>query len=537
MPVISPPVRSGPRGDFREWNAPGKRRGGVFGSRYKLRARLRVGVVAAGFAVATVCVAGDAEAQVRPDRLTLEEAIELARRNNPTFLSTENDRGVAAWGERAAYGAFLPTVNASGSAGWTEAGSQRIGTLDFGEQGTDWYSSSYSLGLTWTLNGSTIFGVSNARSTRRATDARVDAAQFSLDSQVALQYMSALRARDQVDVAQRQLDRAQQNLRIVNTRVSSGAAAGTEGQQAQVDLGRAEVGLIQAERDLRQAKLLLAEQIGVELEPDVELASEFEVFEPDFEPDEMIRLAVSDHPSLNAFRAQESAQRAAARQTATSQYLPTIQVQTGFRGNTLQALNEEFLLTQEASRIEGQRDSCEFQNAINSGLTSPLPGYPRDCSQFVMTDERRQQVLRSNDVFPFSFTKLPLSLSLQVSLPIFTGFSRQQQVAQANAMADDAEHDRRAEELRLRTAVTTAVDNLTSAHRVLQAEERNRALAEEQLQMQQRRYSLGAAAMLELLDAQTTLTTADQAYLNALYDFHYSLIALEAAVGRPLRSR
>ena len=70
---------------------------------------------------------------------------------------------------------------------------------------------------------------------------------------------------------------------------------------------------------------------------------------------------------------------------------------------------------------------------------------------------------------------------------------------------------------------------------MFQAESRNRALAEEQLQLQQRRYSLGAAGLLELLDAQTSATTADQAYLNAVYDFHYSLIALEAAVGRSLR--
>jgi outer membrane protein TolC len=39
------------------------------------------------------------------------------------------------------------------------------------------------------------------------------------------------------------------------------------------------------------------------------------------------------------------------------------------------------------------------------------------------------------------------------------------------------------------------------------------------------------------MDAQTTLETAEQAHLNAVYDFHYNLIALEAAVGRPLRSR
>ena len=126
---------------------------------------------------------------------------------------------------------------------------------------------------------------------------------------------------------------------------------------------------------------------------------------------------------------------------------------------------------------------------------------------------------------------------MQVSLPIFTGFSRERQVSEANNRAEDAEHARRAEELRLRTMVTNAYDNLESSHRVVEAEERNRTLAEEQLLLQQRRYSLGAASLLELMDAQTTMTTADQGYLNAVYEFHYSLVVLEAAVGRSLRTQ
>ena len=72
-----------------------------------------------------------------------------------------------------------------------------------------------------------VFGVQNARASRRATEARVEAAEFNLESLVALQYMATLRMRDGVDVAQRQLDRARQNLRIVQSRVTSGAAART----------------------------------------------------------------------------------------------------------------------------------------------------------------------------------------------------------------------------------------------------------------------------------------------------------------------
>ena len=78
---------------------------------------------------------------------------------------------------------------------------------------------------------------------------------------------------------------------------------------------------------------------------------------------------------------------------------------------------------------------------------------------------------------------------------------------------------------------------MLSSYQVVQAESRNRTLSEEQLLLQQRRYALGAADLLLLMDAQTTLSTSDQAYLDAVYEFHYSLIVLEAAVGRPLGMR
>jgi len=100
-----------------------------------------------------------------------------------------------------------------------------------------------------------------------------------------------LRGQDGVDVAQRQLDRATQNLQIVRSRVSSGASAGTEGKQAEVDRGRAEVGLIQAQRQFREARALLAEQIGVNVDGGTQLSSEFTVFEPEWELEALMDVA------------------------------------------------------------------------------------------------------------------------------------------------------------------------------------------------------------------------------------------------------
>ncbi len=477
-------------------------------------------------------------AQEATTPLTLQDAVSLAKGSSPAFLSTQNDQASANWQVREAYAQFLPSVDAGIGGTWQEAGAQRFGTIVFDDQVTDWYFSGYSIGLGLTIDGSTIFGIPNARANKRATEASIAAAEFTLESTVAFQYMAVLRAQDGVEVAERQLERARQNLQIVQTRVSTGAAAGTEGRQAEVDVGRADVALIRAQRDLRQARLLLGEQIGISLDEGIVLSSEFDVFEPEFDAGALMASALSEHPSLGAFRARESASRAAARQASTSQYLPSLRLSASFRGQAQEALNRNFVLSQAEDRAQSRINSCEFNNTLENGLNGGLPNYTiQDCTAFQLTDADRAAALAANDAFPFDFTSIPAQISAQISIPIFTGFSRERQVSEANNRAEDAEHNRRAEELRLRTAVTGAYDNLVSAYLVVQAEERNRALSEEQLQLQQRRYALGAAGLLELLDAQTGLSTAEQAYLNAVYDFHYNLIALEAAVGQPLRPR
>ena len=477
-------------------------------------------------------------AQEAPRMLTLEEALDQARRSNPAFLSTENDRPSADWRVRQAYASFLPTVTASAGGGYQAKGEVRFGTFILDNQTTDWATTSYNVGFGWRLDGNTIFGIANARSSQRATVAGITAAEFNLESTVAAQYMSVLRAQEGVEVARRQVERSRQNQQIVNTRVAAGAAAGTDGTQAQVDLGRAEVQLIQSERDRRQARLLLGEQMGAPLEDGVVLSSQFEVFEPDFDLGALLSTAMGDHPSLEAFRARENATRAQARATSTSQYLPSISIGGGISAYTQRALNDAYVLGSLDRSILGQISSCEFNNVLENGLVGGLPDYSiQDCTAIAVSPEQRQAALAQNDRFPFEFNRNPFQVGLTISIPVFTGFNRQLQVSQANNQAHDAELGRRAEELRLRTQVTNAYDNLESASLVVQAEARNRELAETLLTLERRRYALGASDLLRLLDAQTSLSVAEQSYLNAVYDFHYNLIALEAAVGQPLRPR
>ncbi len=468
--------------------------------------------------------------------LTLEEALALARTNNPGYLSQANDQAAADWAVRESFFNLLPQATARAGAQYVDAGTQVFGVFtgdDIGAGTTDYYLSDYALSVTYQLDGSTFARVSRSRADQRATSARIRAAEFTLGSEVTRQYLTALRARDQVSLATRQLERATENFELVSARVQAGAVVATDGKQAEVERGRAEVELLRAENLLRAEKHRLMEQIGIVIDAEVQLASEFEVFEPVFDRDDLVARAMEAHPLLGSYEAAEGAASASVWE-ARSSYLPSLFASASWSGFTREIGDEGFLLGQARGSVHSQRSNCELMNQISSGLREPLDGYPLDCSVYVLTATDEAAILRANQAFPFDYTQQPLSLRVQVSVPVFQGFTRQRQVEEAKAFARDARESRRAEELRLRTAVNTAFDDLLTAHEVVGIEERNRQVADQQLSLARERYRLGAAAFLEFLEAQSSLAQAERDYLNAVYDFHNGLSALEAAVGARL---
>lgn len=462
--------------------------------------------------------------------LTLVEALELARRHNPGYRSQRNDESVAEWNLREAYGQLLlPGANATLGATYEGAGTQTFGAL-VSAGSTDFYRSSYSYGLSYSLSPSSFTGVSSARADRRAAGARTDAAAFSLESVVTRQYLAALRARDEVRVSERALERAEQTFLLASIRVQAGAAAPTDGKQAEVDRGRAEVSVLQSRNLLVAEKLRLVEQLGVIPQGDFELEDAFEVVEPRGDVDEFIGRSLGGHPQLQALRASERA-RDAGVWSARSQYLPSLTVTAGWSGFTRQVGDEGFLLEQESNAAQARFESCQQMNLISSGLGTPLPGFPRNCGGFPLTADDEARILFANRVFPGEFTRQPFILQARVNIPIFTGFTQQRQVGQARAAAEDAREARRAEELRLRTAVTAAHGDLETQFRIVGIEERNVEVAREQVELARERYRLGAAPFLELMEAESSLVTAERGYLNAVYGYLQARAALEEAVG------
>ncbi|MGQ0816242.1 MAG: TolC family protein [Gemmatimonadota bacterium] len=470
--------------------------------------------------------------------LTLAEAITLARRNNPDFLAQKNDLAVAEWGVREAYGGLLPGASASTSFQYQAAGTPRLGFIsgsDLGVTGTPaYYLSNYYVGINYGLSGASLLAPGRAKATRHATDAYIAAADFQLAAAVTRQYLAVRRAQDGVALAKQELERAEDNRKLADARLKVGAATPIELKQAEVEKGRAEVTLLQSENLVRTERLRLMQGLGIDMNTAVELTTDFTIGEIPWSQEELINIAMQQHPNLLAARANEQAGNASVKM-AKSAYLPSLSFNAGLSGYTRQAGSSAYLLEQAQAGALGARQQCEFFNAVAAGSAQPIPGYPQSCPAGTLTAAQERAIISGNNVFPFSYTGEPLSASLQISLPIFQGFTRELQLEQARAGAADARYRLRAEELRLRADVATAYLNATTARQSVGLEQRNTDLAADQLKLARERYRLGAASFLELQDAATIKARADRAYLMAVYSFHESMAALESAVGRSLK--
>lgn len=506
-----------------------------------MQASLRLGALYRGlrlvpaFSLALVAAVNGQQARTT---LTLEEAIDLARKNNPQFLARRNDADVADWEVRQAYGQLLPSASASTNFSYQAAGQARFGIFtasDLGVSSTpEYYSSSYNLGLGYSLSGASLLAPGRAKADRRMTEADISARQFLLDAEVTRQYLSVLRAQDAVTLTTQELERAKDNRQLADARVKVGLAIPMELKQAEVEQGRAEVALLQAQNLVQTERLRLIQQLGAQISPDAQLTTSFEVGEVPWAQEELLQQALQGHPTLAAAQATVQASEAGVKM-ARSEYLPSLQLNVGWTGYAREAGSTSGMIESARNQLAGTREQCLFFNAVAAGSTQPIPGYPQNCPSGVLTPEQERQIIARNDVFPFNYTRDPMGAMLTVSLPVFSGFTRERNVQVAKAQLMDAEYGRRGEELRIRTEVATAYANLKTAQQSVVLETRNRDLADEQLQLARERYRLGAASFLELQDAVTIKARADRAYLIAVYSFHESKAALETAVGRNLR--
>ncbi|WP_295796105.1 TolC family protein [Mucilaginibacter sp.] len=135
-----------------------------------------------------------------------------------------------------------------------------------------------------------------------------------------------------------------------------------------------------------------------------------------------------------------------------------------------------------------------------------------------------------SNLYKMNFPSSYVGLSLEV--PIFNGFQRKNQVKQSEITVLKSKNDlvnaKNGLMLQASQANVTYINGLQS----LNNQKRNMNLAEDVLRVSKIKYQQGVGSSIEVTQAQTDLETADNKYIQGLYDALVSKVDLDKAYGR-----
>jgi outer membrane protein len=477
---------------------------------------------------ALALVAHTAQAQA-PTTLTVDEAIALARRNNPLFQQTINGRRSADIQVRTAYASLLPSVSANLSGRYQKTGQQFVSGIALANA-SDVVQSSYGLNVNYTLNSAVLFAPRLYAANRDAAEADVTGMSELLRSGITQRYLQVLQQQARAALQDSLLLTTQGQLELAKARQSVGAGTILDVRRAEVAFGTSEVAALNAHNNAEVEMLRFFEQLGVPQPENVVLTTRFDIVPVNFRLDSLQELARQSNPGLLALRSREKAAGAGVR-LRQGQYAPTLNLSTGWGGNSYEYTNSEFLVKRAESQTLAAAASCATTDSIRRG--AGLSGV--NCSGITFTPDMATQIRSENNQFPFRFTRSPFAFSAFLSMPIFDNLNREQNLQEALITRDNAKFTVRARELQLTADVAQAYLNLKTAIKTTQMQEINAAKAREELSFAEERYRVGAATFLDVTTSRGTFEQAQIDRLNAIYDYHRAYAALENAVGRPLR--
>lgn len=466
-----------------------------------------------------------------PTTLTMDQAVALAHRNNPDFLTTRNNRRNASLELRSAYGALLPQLSASLSGQYQQGGQQFFNGVSLSSN-SDVLQSQYGIGVQYRVNAASFITPRVQRANSAAVDADIAGASENLSATIKQDYLTALESVAQAELQDSLVANAKVQLELAQARAQVGTGTLLDVRRAEVALSQQQVALLQARNQNAVDKLRLFQQMGVAEPQDVRLVNTLKVGDSLPTLDTILSLAHRQNPGVVALRSREHvADLTVAREK--TEYTPTFTLSTGIGGYTYQYRDPNFLINQAQASTSNARTNCIATQEVRQAVG--LPNTLANCSTIQFTDAQAALLRDQNAQFPFSFTRAPVSVIAQISLPIFDGFAREQRLQESEVARENARYSVRSRELALNADITAAYLSLQTAQQTVTLQQENAAKARQELDFVQNEYATGLSTFVDLTTSRTAYAQAETDRINAVYNYHKAFAVLESAVGRPLR--
>ncbi|KAF0139115.1 MAG: outer membrane efflux protein [Stygiobacter sp.] len=420
-------------------------------------------------------------------QLTLDEAVKIALQKNPNLIKLKNSLDGAKAQLKNAYGDLLPSLGAQAGFNWQrieDAGSSQRNFL--GElvevPASTVENRSYSVGIG---GGVTLFnGLANYATISQRKD-NLEASEYNISKlkqtivyQTTDFYYVVLNAEDLMRVREENVKYFQKFYESVNERNKLGSVAVADVYAAQVQLGNAELALIQAQNAYDQSKNGLLSYLALNVMEDFTLVNPF-----------------GSDRAIDA-----------------NSYLK----------------NFEDIQTLVNVALDKRFDFKSQQLAVNqteSGLTIARSGiYPSLSADY----SYGSGAVAVKDLFD----RKSLRVGMSLNIPIFSNFSTETAIQQAEINKMNANEDLLALERQIKIEVKQGHNDLVAAKKSLEVALKNVTAAEENRKINQERYNLGSATILEVLQANRDYVDALRNKINTVFDFYRQYDKLNNAIGR-----
>jgi outer membrane protein len=431
--------------------------------------------------------------------ISLQTAVTMSQKNNIAAVQAQGAIQNANLSVRSAYGEYYPSVSLTG--GQTKSAGQRLNT----QTGTlTSYAGSwgYNAGVSGQV---TLFDGFKARDDIRTQKANVVAAQagevstdFSLALQVKTQYISILAARESEASALSQLQYADEQLNASVARVAAGAATKSDSLRSVIVVGSAQLALLQARNGIETGSAALTHLVGTSYLVTANPADTIDRPLTNFDSLALVQMALGG-PAIRQSEAQLNSQ-IAAQQAAKTAYFPQVTLSLSGTGS-------------------GTGNVYGLSPLANDSLPQGCAGGAGRCTAFGPTN-----------TYPYSHT-----LGLNFTFPLFNRWQRENSIATAEISVVTAQATLRDQKLSAQQNILTQLAALSTAQEQIRIGLISVQAAEEDLRVQQQRYAVGASALLDVLNSQSALVTAQQQLISARQSYRIARAQIEAIIGRDLQ--
>jgi outer membrane protein TolC len=265
-------------------------------------------------------------AQEELESITREEAVRLALERSPADVGARGATRVAEAGVLEARGAWLPSINANST--YANSSNERF-DQSTGQLVSESYTAQLQANYDVFTGGRKIAAWQEASASLRASEARERGQRYATVLETTQVFYEAAAAEELLLAARQRLERAARQQEFAETRRLVGTATRSDALRAELELADAELAVLDAEAQLRTARLTLGRQIGRPgaVRPAAGALPEEPPTVPPVEV--LVERAEDNAPDAVAARAELDRARSEKRQ-AWSQFVPTLRLTGGY---------------------------------------------------------------------------------------------------------------------------------------------------------------------------------------------------------------